>query len=313
MKKYKLMFSFIILIFLFSKSMININNNEGPKIDVDSEIKTQVNLANNWRSGEKLPDFFFKYKYSQKLYKELYEYGGFIKIAIIENITNKPLLLELLSDCNKSLDVIFEDELNKDESWDYSTSYFNYFKMLTIRDVIKYRYWKLNSFKQLSDDLKSYNMEEKNCAQETLWYFKGLKSPQNIDRKYLKGFILKIGTTKGGTTSIIFSNEKNLPESSETPEDLSNSIYDIIENEVKASKYNLDYSFVEKLKEQINSKYRQNNLIYKYTAPYFESNLSSQIDKKILSEFTHNKNKLPYYKIDKISGFVVLLYIEKVW
>lgn len=85
----------IIAILPFSCS----NNNDMIQI-----VKKEVKDIQNWKKGDNIPPFILHNEYMDTYYSELYEDGGLVNAALINQIKNKDLLLKIIASCDQRLD-----------------------------------------------------------------------------------------------------------------------------------------------------------------------------------------------------------------
>ena len=105
-------------------------------------IKQQIEIVNNWKLRDPLPDFLANPEIPRHYYKELDKYGGLIQLAIIEQLTNKDILLRIITGCEKKMDISFHQKLPMGEA-DFANYVFGIYKFLDLRTVAEYRFRKL--------------------------------------------------------------------------------------------------------------------------------------------------------------------------
>ncbi|MCH8318433.1 MAG: CBS domain-containing protein, partial [Bacteroidetes bacterium] len=167
-------------------------------------IKQQIEIVNNWKLRDPLPDFLANPEIPRHYYKELDKYGGLIQLAIIEQLTNKDILLRIITGCEKKMDISFHQKLPMGEA-DFANYVFGIYKFLDLRTVAEYRFRKLYSTKQLGHDVAKMKLNLEDCDEFTKLVIESYSALKTTDTKYIKGFIFGALTRTSENQGITFT------------------------------------------------------------------------------------------------------------
>jgi len=185
----KKLFTIIIFVIMGTLPFSCSNNNK----NINQIVQQHIKDINDWHKGDDIPSFLVFNKYMDTYHSELYEYGGLIEVALINQIKDKDLLLQIISSCDARLDkkpslqTLGNINFGENRLFDF---YYNY----SIRQIATLRYRLLYGSKNLSDQIIHLNPNCKNLNSDTALMMNGLKYSGND--KGAIGFIIELKRLK---------------------------------------------------------------------------------------------------------------------
>jgi hypothetical protein len=164
------------------------NNN-----NINKVVQEQVKGTEDWQKGDAIPSLLISNKYKDIYFADLYEYGGLVDAAVINQITNKNLLLNIISSCDARLDrkpslhILKDINFGENRLFDF---YYNY----STRQIATLRYRVLYGSKNLADQITHLNPNCKNLNSDTALMMNGIKYSGND--KGTIGFIIELKRLK---------------------------------------------------------------------------------------------------------------------
>lgn len=252
------------------------NNNDMVQI-----VKEQVKDIQNWKKGDDIPPFILHNEYMDKYYSELYEDGGLVNAALINQIKNKDLLLKIIASCDQLLDRKPKMQTLKNINFG-ENRLFDLFYNYSTREIATLHYRILYGSKDLANQIKQINPDCKNLGSFTNAMINGIKFSGN--EQGALGFVIELKRLKMDTNVTV--NEKNV-------EQIASRI--LRNKEVKPTFKELDAVASDIVKTTINLNPNDTFQI-SYTGPYVPYN-----KEKVGLKISHGKNNVFFsLQLDKL-------------
>lgn len=146
--------------------------------NINKVVQEQVKSIEGWQKGDAIPAFLISNKYEDIYLADLYEYGGIVDVAVINQIKNKNLLLNIISSCDARLDkkpslhILKNINFGENRLFDF---YYNY----STRQIATLRYRVLYGSKDLAAQITHLNPTCKTLNSDTTLMLNGLKYSGN--------------------------------------------------------------------------------------------------------------------------------------
>lgn len=294
-----------------SRSNVQKMNFKNVKKEIADYCNDQLNASNNWNWDDPLPSFIEVPKYTDSYVSGLEEYGGFIEVAIINHITNKKVLLRILSGCEKNITADFESKFHP-RDYRYKDHYNKYFGIFDMRAVTRYHYLKTFSPVDLANEFKEISPDLTYCNELDRSVINGYKNYTTDTFTYYEGYMLRVSLrNESESATTIGEREEDI---SMTPmqKEILSEINTLTSNFVKRKGKIINYKLLDELQDSISNNYRQYNLVYNFNGPFFEGSSLTKDDKKLMQPaITNFKNS--FFTCGPSDNYVYVIYIKNKW
>jgi hypothetical protein len=161
--------------------------------DMTEIVKEQAKDIQNWKKGDNIPPFILHNEYMDTYYSELYEDGGLVNAALINQIKNKDLLLKIIASCDQRIDRKSKMQTLKNINFG-ENRLFDLFYNYSTREIATLHYRILYGSEDLANQIKQINPDCKNLDSFNNAMINGIKFSGNEHGAI--GFVIELKRLK---------------------------------------------------------------------------------------------------------------------